>query len=91
MSTFLRLELPRPEGEFTLVNVDHIVRIHPTWPKGCTLVLADDTSLNVRASFDEIQARLRSTGGRVYVAVIDRENDHGVDELYEAARADLLP
>jgi hypothetical protein len=90
MSTFLRLELPRPEGECMLVNVDHIVRIHRTWPKGCTLVLSDDTSLNVRASFDEIQARLLSTGGRAHVFPVEH-NEHGIDAAYEAARADLLP
>ena len=87
MSTFLRLELPRPEGECMLVNVEHIVRIHRTWPKGCTLVLSDDSSVNVRASFDELQARLLSTGGRAHVFAIE----HEVDAEYEAARADLLP
>jgi len=90
MSTFLRVELASREGDTTLINVAHIVRIAPTWPKGATIVLSDDTSLNVRASLDELQQRLCTTGGRAHVFTVEH-NEHGIDAAYEAARADLLP
>lgn len=67
MATFLRLELASREGDCTLVNVDHIVRICPTFPHGATLVMSDDTSLHVRCNLDVLHARLLSTGGRAHV------------------------
>jgi hypothetical protein len=87
MTTFLRLELSNREGDITLVNIEHVVRIHPTWPKGCTLVLSDDTSL------EQLQGRLLCTGGRAHVYTVEHTYalDHQVDEAYEAMRADLLP
>jgi hypothetical protein len=91
MSTFLRLELAGRTGDTILLNVDHIVRIHPTWPHGCTIVTTDDTSLNVRASLAALDVRLRTTGGRINVFAVEAPLDNGVDAVYEAARADVLP
>jgi hypothetical protein len=71
VSTFLRLELAGRDGDVTLVNVGHIVRIAPTWPKGSTVVLSDDTSLHARASVDELQQRLRCTGGKTSVYTVE--------------------
>jgi hypothetical protein len=94
MSTFLRLELASRDGDVTLINVEHIVRIAPTWPKGSTLVLSDDTSLHVRASLDELQARLCSTGGRahVYTVQVDaaRLEQRADDLVAEAGYRDML-
>lgn len=96
MSTFLHLELAGRDGDVTLVNVDHIVRIAPTWPKGATLVLSDDTSLHVRASLDELKARLMSTGGCVRVYALEHQVDAAraeqiADDLAaEAAYRDML-
>jgi hypothetical protein len=93
MATFLRLELASRDGETVLVNVDAIVRIHPTWPQGCTVVLSDDTSLHVRATLAQIDVRLRTTGGRIGVFPVEApyELEQEIDAAYEAARADLLP
>jgi hypothetical protein len=79
VSTFLRLELAgrdaRP-GDSVLVNVDHIARIHPTFPQGAAIVMDDDTtSLHVRASVADLQQRLCSTGGRTHVYSVDRPAD----------------
>lgn len=81
MSTFLRVELASREGDSTLINVDHIVRIHPSFPHGCTIVLSDDTSLNVRASLGRIQARLTATNGRTTVLSIEPPDASGGIEL----------
>ena len=95
MTTFLRLELftrsDHVPAAFVLLNVDHIVRIHPTWPSGCNIISSevDDVSLHVTASLDELQARLCSTGGRTQVYSVEH-NEH-VDVAYETARADVLP
>lgn len=92
MSTFLRLELAGRNGDTILINVDHIIRIHPTWPHGCSIVTSDVTSINVRASLDELQVRMRCTGGRVNVFVVEPPNgNHEIDATYEAYRADVLP
>ena len=62
MTTFLRLELFTRSDDvpaaFVLVNTDHIVRIHPTWPSGCNIISSevDEVSLHVTASLDELQA-----------------------------------
>ena len=95
MATFLKLErfVSRSDqpASFVLLNADHIVRIHPAWPSGCTIISSevDEVSLHVTASFDELQARLCSTGGRTQVYAVEH-NEH-VDVAYEAAHADLLP
>ena len=95
MATFLRLELftrsDHVPASFVLLNVDHIVRIHPTWPSGCNIISSevDEVSLHVTASMDELQARLCSTGGRTQVYSVEH-NEH-VDVAYETMRADLLP
>jgi hypothetical protein len=67
MSTFLRLELAGRDGDATLININHIVRICPTFPKGSTVVLSDDSSVHVRASLDELTERLTLSGGRCSV------------------------
>jgi hypothetical protein len=78
VTTFLRLELAGRDtgpGSIVLVNVGHIARIHPTFPQGSSIVMDDDTtSLHVRASVDELQERLRSTGGRTHVYVVDAQD-----------------
>ena len=95
MTTFLRLEIfgrrDDQPAQVVLVNVQHIVRIHPTWPSGCNIISSevDEVSLHVTASLDELQARLCSTGGRTQVYAVEH-NEH-VDVAYEIARADLLP
>lgn len=99
MSTFLRLELAGRDTDTILLNVEHIVRVHPTWPHGCMVVLSDDTSLHVRPSLDKIHARLTATNGRTTVLKVEHDILDEVrlgalpevDEAYEAARADLLP
>ena len=94
VSTFLRLELSGRDGDVTLINVQHIVRIAPTWPQGAKVVLSDDTSLHVRASVEDLQQRLCCTGGKTHVYTVECAQsalEHQVDEAYEAARADLLP
>jgi hypothetical protein len=92
MTTFLRVELAGRDGDSVLINVDHIVRIHRSWPQGSSIVLSDNTSLTVGAMPDEIQTRLTSSNGRVVVyPVISRLSVPQVDEVYEAARADVLP
>lgn len=73
MNTFLRLELAGRAGDVVLINVDHIVRIHPCWPQGSSILTSDVTSINVRASVDELQARLTATGGRAHVYAITDE------------------
>ena len=88
MFVFLRLELSGRDGDVTLINVQHIVRIAPLWPKGAKVVLSDDTSLHVRASVEDLQQRLCCTGGKTHVYVVEQ---HEVDEAYGVARADLLP
>jgi len=96
MSTFLRLELAGRDSDVTLINVAHIVRICPTWPQGSTVVLSDDSSVHVRATLDELQSRLTMTSGRCSVVSVEPrephkyENEHEVDVMYEAARADLI-
>ena len=95
MTTFLKLELFTRRDDaapnYVLVNVAHVVRIHPTWPSGRNIISSevDEVSLHVTASFDELQARLCSTGGRTQVYAVEH-NEH-VDVAYETARADLLP
>jgi hypothetical protein len=94
MTTFLRLEIFTGRADvpaaFVLVNTDHIVRIHPTWPSGCNIISSqvDEVSLHVTASLDELQQRLCSTGGRTQVYSVPAAT---INEAYEAARADLLP
>ena len=88
MSTFLRLQLAGRAGDTILVNVDHIVRIHPAWPQGCSIVTSDVTSVNVSASLDEIQAQLRCTGGRTYVFAVEHDV---LSEVSIGAHADVLP
>lgn len=90
MSTFLRLELAGRNGDTIVLNTDHIVRIHPTWPNGCTVVTTDDTSVNVRASLDQLTARLNTTGGRAHVFTV-ATCDVEVNVDYEHMRADLVP
>jgi len=90
MSTFLRLELAGRPVSTILLNVDAIVRVHPTWPQGCTIVTTDNTSLNVRPSLDEIQKQMTASNGRIVVKWIGRLVDE-VDQDYEAMRADLVP
>jgi len=89
MATFLRLELTGRAGDIVMINVENIERIRPCWPKGASIVISDGPDLHVTASFDELQARLCSTGGRTQVYSVEH-NDH-VDEAYEAMRADPLP
>lgn len=67
MNTFLRLDLAGRDGDVTLINVSHIVRICPTFPKGSTVVLSDNSSVHVRASLDDLQERLTMSGGRCSV------------------------
>ena len=93
MTTFLRLELAGRDGDLALVNVEHIVRIAPTWPKGSTLILSDETSLHVRASVEELQHRLCSTGGRTQVySVVDQRRAElaAEDAAAEEAYRDML-
>jgi hypothetical protein len=72
MSTFLRVAVAGRDSDVTLINVDHIVRILPTYsfgvePKGCTIILTDDSGIQVRASLDEVAERLTLSGGRCSV------------------------
>jgi hypothetical protein len=111
-STFLRLDLATASPSPILINVEHIISIHPNWPHGCTIVTTDDVSLHVRPSLDELQQQMIASGGRITIKwigqVVDEHgvdaprsdweasnthysSDHGIDEVYEAARADLLP
>ena len=95
MTTFLRLELfGRRDDQpvsYVLVNVAHIVRIHPTWPSGCNIISSqvDEVSLHVTASFEQLQQRLCSTGGKTHVYVIDTPARFA--EAYDAAHAEPLP
>jgi hypothetical protein len=86
--TFLRLDLAgrRPTGGGSiLLNVDHIVRIHPSWPHGCTIVTTDDASLNVRASLDELRSQMVATNGRIVVkTIVQAEPEHKVDAARNA-------
>lgn len=100
MSTFLKLELAGRDNDPVLLNVDHIVRIHPTWPQGCTIVTTDDTSLHVRPSMDKIYARLTATNGRTTMLKVEHDIldevrlgavAPQVDEAYEAMCADMRP
>lgn len=78
-STFLRLELYGERAgtspSVTLVNVDHIRRIYPAWPSGCTIIMEDDVpGLHVKHSFADITLRLVATGGRVVVKTMPEPN-----------------
>ena len=90
MNTFLRLELAGRSGDTILLNIDHIVRIHPSWPQGATIVTTDDASLHTSASLDEIHKQMTASNGRITVKWIGHVVDE-IDPVYEAARADLLP
>ena len=80
MTTFIRVHLmsrdERP-GDVVLLNVAHIERIYPAWPKGCTIVTGDAT-LHVKHSFEELTKNLASTGGNVMVKVMTDGSNHGV-------------
>jgi hypothetical protein len=73
MSTFLRVELVARDGQpgnTILVNVDHIVSIHPAWPDGATILTTDNARLNVGASLDELHKQMTATNGRITVKLI---------------------
>ena len=89
--TFLRLEIVAHDGlpSPIMVNVDHIVRIHSSWPLGATIVTTDDASLHVTASLDEIRSMMTATNGRIMVKRMEPPVE--IDPVYEAAVADLQP
>ena len=76
MTTFLKLELyvgtDHPPA-YVLVNIDHVLRIYPTWPENTSNVIMNEEGpgIHVKASFEDITQRLIATGGRVVVKTLE--------------------
>ena len=91
MTTFLRLEIfgrrDDQPAQVVLVNVQHIVRIHPTWPSGCNIISSevDEVSLHVTASLDELQAVfVAAAAAETHPGYAVQQHEH-VDVAYEIA------
>ena len=76
MTTFLKLQLAMRDASdtpaFVLINVDHVLRIYPTWPTGTANIIMNEEGpgIHVQASFDDITERLIATGGRIAVRCV---------------------